>query len=225
MATPDISHLPSTRKEAKLFNSKYYYTGKICSKNHLSHRYTKSGICVYCRIERNFKNKKYFTEYSRKNKEKINAYGKIYREINKDTISQKGKIYYLNNKEKILLKNKRNYQKSRHKVLQNQTKYRKENKEKIELKRRNRRAKEYGSLGRHTAQEVKALLEVQNYKCANCKCCIKEKSSRHLDHVMPIALGGSNSIDNLEWLCVLCNLRKGAKHPIDWARENGRLIS
>jgi 5-methylcytosine-specific restriction endonuclease McrA len=38
---------------------------------------------------------------------------------------------------------------------------------------------------------------------------------------MPIAKGGTNFIDNLQWLCPKCNLQKGAKDPIVFAQEKG----
>jgi 5-methylcytosine-specific restriction endonuclease McrA len=60
---------------------------------------------------------------------------------------------------------------------------------------------------------------------SKCACCGKSlKHSYHLDHIMPIALGGTNTDDNVQLLTPSCNLRKSAKHPDDWARENGRLL-
>jgi 5-methylcytosine-specific restriction endonuclease McrA len=41
---------------------------------------------------------------------------------------------------------------------------------------------------------------------------------------MPLARGGSNWISNIALACPTCNKRKGAKHPIDWAQQNGRLL-
>lgn len=46
----------------------------------------------------------------------------------------------------------------------------------------------------------------------------------HRDHRRALADGGTNNIGNIELLCGTCNLRKHAKDPIAWARENGRLI-
>lgn len=39
---------------------------------------------------------------------------------------------------------------------------------------------------------------------------------RHIDHVMPLRLGGSNYIENIQLLCRPCNLSKGSKHPAVW---------
>jgi 5-methylcytosine-specific restriction endonuclease McrA len=41
---------------------------------------------------------------------------------------------------------------------------------------------------------------------------------------MPLARGGTNHRRNIQILCPSCNLRKGWKHPIDFAQEMGRLL-
>ncbi len=41
----------------------------------------------------------------------------------------------------------------------------------------------------------------------------------HADHVMPLALGGEHSVENLLPLCGTCNTSKGAKHPAAWVAE------
>jgi 5-methylcytosine-specific restriction endonuclease McrA len=65
------------------------------------------------------------------------------------------------------------------------------------------------------------LLTLQRGKCANCK----QKLTRyHLDHVMPLALGGANEDQNMQLLCPGCNCRKQAMHPISFAQKEGRLL-
>lgn len=52
-----------------------------------------------------------------------------------------------------------------------------------------------------------------------CLCCNKELGDNyHLDHIMPIKLGGTNTDDNVQLLRSECNLRKGAKHPDEWRK-------
>ncbi len=42
--------------------------------------------------------------------------------------------------------------------------------------------------------------------------CVKCKSNRNLefDHIIPLALGGSNTARNIQLLCEACNRAKGA---------------
>lgn len=96
------------------------------------------------------------------------------------------------------------------------------NKEKINCSVRNRRARIRKNGGTHNAGDILRILESQKFKCASCQCCVA--TSYQVDHIMPLALGGSNAPDNLQILCPTCNKRKSAKHPIDWAQENGRLL-
>lgn len=100
--------------------------------------------------------------------------------------------------------------------------YRKRNPERTAAKSSNNEARRRKAQGKHTAAEVKAMFERQGRRCL---CGVKlTPKNRHLDHIEPLARGGHNSIGNLQWLCAPCNIRKGAKCPVEWAQENGRLI-
>jgi len=85
-----------------------------------------------------------------------------------------------------------------------------------------RRARKANSHGSHTAKDVKTLMAVQKCKCAVCRESIKEKY--HVDHIVPLAGGGSNDKTNLQLLCPSCNTSKGAKHPIDFMQSRGFLL-
>lgn len=85
-----------------------------------------------------------------------------------------------------------------------------------------RRARKRNSHGSHTASDVLSMLISQKYKCACCKTGIRKRY--HVDHVIALANGGSNDKKNLQLLCPTCNLRKGAKDPIEFMQSQGYLI-
>lgn len=86
----------------------------------------------------------------------------------------------------------------------------------------NRRARLANNGGKHTAADIAELWRRQRGHCAFCLLPL-DKSSTHVDHYEPIALGGTNDIGNLRLLHDTCNLVKGAQHPIDHALSNGML--
>lgn len=86
----------------------------------------------------------------------------------------------------------------------------------------NRRAAMRGSSGSFSAADISSLYRLQRGRCACCGVSLKE--GYHRDHKTPLALGGDNSIGNIELLCARCNTRKNSKDPIVWANENGRLL-
>jgi len=46
-----------------------------------------------------------------------------------------------------------------------------------------------------------------NYKCVECGVS-KDERCLHVDHIIPISRGGTDELDNLQTLCVVCNLAK-----------------
>lgn len=87
-----------------------------------------------------------------------------------------------------------------------------------------RRVRILGVSGKHTANDILDLLAMQGKKCAHSFCRASIKGGYHVDHIMPLARGGSNDRKNLQLLCAPCNHRKHAKHPVDFALENGMLV-
>lgn len=89
---------------------------------------------------------------------------------------------------------------------------------------RNRRSRKRGAEGIHNAEDIANILKRQKYKCAECRVSVRKIEKRHVDHIVPLALGGSNWPSNLQILCSACNLHKAAKDPLVFARQKGRLI-
>ncbi len=58
-----------------------------------------------------------------------------------------------------------------------------------------------------------------------CPCCGQPLGDDyHMDHIVPIALGGANVDDNIQLLRQRCNSQKHAKHPIDFMQQRGFLL-
>ena len=59
----------------------------------------------------------------------------------------------------------------------------------------------------------KAVGDAQGWKCKFCQRDISAKGSSALDHIIPIARGGTSEADNLQLLCRRCNTRKSDHAP------------
>lgn len=105
--------------------------------------------------------------------------------------------------------------------LKAKQRYREANPEAIRVHSHNRRARVKASGGKLSPDIAQRLFTAQKGKCA---CCKTKMESYHIDHIMPLALGGLNVDNNVQLLCPPCNLSKGAKHPVDFAQERGLLL-
>lgn len=75
---------------------------------------------------------------------------------------------------------------------------------------RNCRAKRKSVNGCFTKEEWEDLKKQYNFICPSCNK--KEPEIRlSIDHIIPLSLGGSNKKDNIQPLCVPCNVSKHTK--------------
>ena len=72
-----------------------------------------------------------------------------------------------------------------------------------------RRALLGASIGRHTVEEWEEMKRRQGHRCNICR----KKKRLTKDHVRPLSRGGGNTIDNIQGLCLKCNLQKSDKLP------------
>jgi 5-methylcytosine-specific restriction endonuclease McrA len=100
--------------------------------------------------------------------------------------------------------------------------YNAENRPRVAVIARNRRARELNNGGRHTAVDIEFLFEAQHGKCAYCRIGLRQ--GYHVDHIMPLARNGGNGRQNLQLLCAPCNQSKSARDPIEYAQSKGMLI-
>lgn len=172
-------------------------------------------------------------------------YRKQWREDNADVLRERKQRYYTENSETIKARvrkwgsenrdKKRKYNlawrennrdKARSSSLkwarankQHQSEYsrkrRKENPDRYRQAVRRRRARLHGaSRFRVTDRDIVRLLNRFYYCCAYCGRDIS--NGFHIDHVVPLARGGSDGIGNYLPACPFCNESKGAKTLVEW---------
>lgn len=154
------------------------------------------------------------------NLEKSREYEKR-RKRDPEKVRQYKAKYRAANRAKIRESEKRRLAREPEKVRVEKARWREKNPEQCRIHVQNRNArKKYngGKLSRGLAQK---LLELQKGRCACCRCDITKKY--HLDHIMPLALGGAHEDSNIQLLCQPCNQSKSAKHPVDFMRSKGLL--
>lgn len=71
-----------------------------------------------------------------------------------------------------------------------------------------KRARRRNAAGSYTAGEWRALVNKYDNKCL---CCGRDDVKLTMDHIVPLSMGGSNDIDNIQPLCLSCNVKKGVK--------------
>ena len=197
----------AAREEAKTANLKHYFSGEPCKHGHVCKRYLSTNGCLECVkvwvARRADKKKIGNAEYRAANRAKLAAAARARYKLKTIEIKAKQARYF-----------------EKHKDIINAR--RRANREVENLAIRNRNAKKHGNGGKHSVADILAILEMQGHKCAYCRR--KLDKTRHVDHVTPIKLGGSNSRENLQLLCPKCNLSKSAKDPIIFAQSIGRLL-
>ncbi len=88
--------------------------------------------------------------------------------------------------------------------------------------RLNARARQIGAEGSCTGASLVRIRKLQLDRCAYCRMRLKGRGV--VDHIVPLAGGGSNWPRNLQWACVPCNSAKHARDPISFAQSLGLLI-
>ena len=78
-------------------------------------------------------------------------------------------------------------------------------------RRRMRYALEVSAPGFHTKEQWDAELRTANGVCPMCK---KVGVRLTKDHVIPLSMGGSDNIENIQPLCGPCNTRKGGRNRV-----------
>jgi 5-methylcytosine-specific restriction endonuclease McrA len=182
---------------------KRYFTGKPCKHGHVSERFTSTGACIECDSQWQKANRKPGTGSER---------FRLWREKNKDRKREQDRNWRRDNKERV-----REIQAKSHK------KWRANNLQKERARISHNRAARKLVEGTYSADDLQRIKLAQKNKCAICRVPLHQVIP-HIDHIIPIASGGSNYPSNIQFLCAACNLSKGCKDPIEFAQSKGLLL-
>jgi len=130
-----------------------------------------------------------------KNVEKMRERAREYREMYTDEIREHWSLWAENHPENMTAQRR---------------KYKETHPEQVKIHSIQRRARKRQATGSYTAEEWRNLCAYYNFTCLACG---KSEPEIQLtpDHIVPLARGGTNSIDNIQPLCKRCNQSKNAR--------------
>ena len=168
--------------------------GKPCVKCG-SNEWNKSGDCKPCQRER--KNR-----WQKNNPEKNAAAVRRWTERNREKVAEKAQRWAKENPKR---------------KAETDRQWKRDNPEKRAAQDSRRKTSKTKAGGSYSAAEWKALVEHCGGKCL---CCGRGDIALTVDHIVPVAKGGTSNIDNIQPLCGRCNFRKNDK-IIDYRPNQG----
>ena len=157
-------------------------------------RAAKDGLTPWCKQCSKNNAKKNYTDNAESRREQKRGY----RCTNYDTINERRRTHYAENKDTILTAQREVYATSAHR------------RESMYQKSRRRRARIAAAVPQRWQKS-----ECSEQLCYWCGVDLTTVET-HVEHLMPISLGGEAKSYNEAPACKECNLSKGDKHPLVW---------
>lgn len=206
--------------------------------------YTKSGHCKECQkikarvwYENNKeKTKARSIQWKKENPEKVKIGAKVYRDSTTDQMKILQSAWRKANPEKVKVISLRFYNSHKEECKSRSRNWYSENPVKAKQVRDAYRSTDgyraisvNNSIKRKTRLKGKIsksiIANLMTLQQGKCPCCGKKLGNDfHIDHILPLALGGENADDNIQLLRSQCNLQKHAKHPIAFMQSRGFLL-
>lgn len=152
-------------------------------------------------------------KWIKQNPDKRKASALKYYYSHKEQYDERQKGYRLDGRRKAAVS--RYYAEHREEILSRKREYYRLHPEKVAVYKARRKARMNLAEGDFTESEWLSLLSKWNRRCLACG----STENITVDHVVPLAVGGTNYIDNLQPLCRSCNCRKKDKtidYRLDW---------
>lgn len=185
-------------------------------------------ICSKCKKEKELSSKNFARRKSSKDgfdsqcKECKKQSDAVRYQKNREKFLESKKDYYKNNREKIIDRQRKYYRKNREKCAEATKTWAQNN----TLQKRiiNGRYR-CGGNGQLTASEWKTCKKYFNDSCAYCGISEKEHiellgERLHQEHIIPIRLGGTYSVDNIVPSCRSCNSKKRNRCFETWYKSS-----
>jgi 5-methylcytosine-specific restriction endonuclease McrA len=203
------------RQDARAAGAKYYFTGNPCYRHHLAPRYVSTCSCRVCWLEN-------CTRYRLANPAKMRAADQARKASNPQKAKARARASYKRNRLSRLATHLVWRTENLDAACAASKRWKQQNPLQHRAHGRGYHSRKVGAEGKHTADDIKAIGNAQNWNCYWCKKPTKRKY--HVDHIIPLSRGGTNWPTNLAITCVRCNLSKHDTDPDEFARRLGLLI-
>lgn len=154
--------------------------------------------------------------------EKISASKAAWYAANTEAAKKKSATWYALNKDKASIARSAWRVANLDRVKESNSAWVAANPEAVKAHKQNRRSRKLKAGGKLSVGIAKKLFVLQRGKCTCCGLPLGD--NYHIDHIMPLALGGTNTDDNVQLLRQRCNNQKYAKHPVDFMQQRGFLL-
>lgn len=170
--------------------------------------------------------KEYNKEYYKKHRENILSKCKEYYRNNSESIKTKRIEYVKNNPDKIKSLGRRYYENHKEQCIERSRQWRIDNKTRasetkriyheshMEEHRVNWHIRKARKTNAHGSLSVSDMHTLSSILGDACLCCGWPVSQ--IDHIVPLARGGTNHPTNIQPLCRRCNSSKGARNRTDY---------
>jgi 5-methylcytosine-specific restriction endonuclease McrA len=159
--------------------------------------------------------REYYQQWQVNNRDKTRQYRQTYAAKHPALVAERHHEYWIANRERLIEAHRIWKERHSEQMAKYGLAWEKRHPDRASARVRNRDARKKGNGGMHTAADILAQCNRQKGRCYWCQK--KVGDDYHVDHVVPICLGGSNGPENLVVSCAACNRKKGGKHPMEFA--------
>lgn len=154
-------------------------------------------------------------------KARRNAYWRAKRAENPAKNRETVKAWAAANKERKHARNEEWRERNLERMRALRKAWKERNRHRLRVHRATRRARTRAG-GKLSPDIIPILMAQQGGRCAICASVL---GVYHLDHVIPLARGGSNTDENVQLLCPPCNAKKGALRPEEFALKRAACMT